>query len=57
MRCYTHFEWLSLRKDVFTDTKILILKLLLAHLESAYSLIWGAREIWGKSGGETLALL
>ena len=57
MRCYTHFEWLSLRKDVFTDTKILILKLLLACLESAYSLIWGAREIWGKSGGETLALL
>ena len=31
--------------------------LLLAHLESAYSLIWGAREIWGKGGGETLALL
>ena len=30
---------------------------LLAHLESAYSLIWGAREIWGKGGGETLALL
>ena len=57
MRCYTHFEWLSLRKDVFTDTKILILKLLLASLESAYSLIWGAQEIWGKSGGETLALL
>ena len=37
--------------------KILILKLLLARLESAYSLIWGARETWGKSGGETLALL
>ena len=31
--------------------------LLLARLESAYSLIWGARDIWGKSGGETLALL
>ena len=30
---------------------------LLARLESAYSLIWGAREIWGKGGGETLALL
>ena len=26
-------------------------------LESAYSLNWGAREIWGKGGGETLALL
>ena len=26
-------------------------------LESAYSLNWGAREIWGKDGGETLALL
>ena len=26
-------------------------------LESAYSLNWGAREIWGKGEGETLALL
>ena len=34
----------SLRKDVFTDTKILILKLLLASFEAAYSLIWGALE-------------
>ena len=25
-------------------------------LEAAYSLNWGAREIWGKGGGETLAL-
>ena len=30
---------------------------LLAHLESAYSLIWGSHEIWGKGGGDTLALL
>ena len=34
-----------------------IQKLLLARLESAYSLIWGAQEILGKGGGETLALL
>ena len=33
------------------------IQFLLARLESAYSLIWGAREIWGKGGGETLALL
>ena len=26
-------------------------------LEAAYSLTWGAQEIWGKGGGETLALL
>ena len=26
-------------------------------LEAAYLLNWGAREIWGKGGGETLALL
>ena len=32
-------------------------KLLLAHLESAYSLIWGSHEIWGKGGGDTLAFL
>ena len=30
---------------------------LLARLESAYSLIWGSHEIWGKGGGDTLALL
>ena len=30
---------------------------LLAHLESAYSLIWGAHEIWGEGAGEPLALL
>ena len=26
-------------------------------LEAAYSLNWGAREIWGKGGGETSAVL
>ena len=25
-------------------------------LEAAYSLNWGAQKIWGKGGGETLAL-
>ena len=30
--------------------------LLLAHLEAAYSLIWGSHEIWGKGGVDTLAL-
>ena len=29
---------------------------LLACLESAYSLIWVSHEIWGKCGGDTLAL-
>ena len=47
----------SIRKHLFIHTQILIIKLLLAHLESAYSLIWSAREILGKGGGETLALL
>ena len=32
-------------------------KLLLAYLESAYSLIWGSHKIWGKGGGDTLDLL
>ena len=31
--------------------------LIACSLEAAYSLNWGAREIWGKGGGETLALL
>ena len=26
-------------------------------LQAAYSLNWGAQEIWGKGGGETLAPL
>ena len=32
-------------------------KLLLARLESAYSLIWGSHKIWGKGGWDTLDLL
>ena len=31
--------------------------LLLARLESAYSLIWGSHEIWRRGGGDTLAFL
>ena len=31
--------------------------LVAGSLEAAYSLNWGAQEIWGKGGGETLALL
>ena len=30
--------------------------ILLAHLDSTYSLIWGSHKIWGKGGGEPLAL-
>ena len=33
------------------------LGLIAGSLEAAYSLNWGAQEIWGKGGGETLALL
>ena len=40
-----------------TDKSSNRIELLLARLESAYSLIWGAQEILGKGGGETLALL
>ena len=29
---------------------------LLARLESAYSLIWGSHEIWGKGGGSTFMI-
>ena len=31
--------------------------LVAGSLEAAYSLNWGAQEIWEKGGGETLALL
>ena len=40
----------------FTEKK-LHLCVVAGSLEAAYSLNWGAREIWGKGGGETLALL
>ena len=48
MRCYTHFEWLSLRKDVFTDTKILILKLLLAQFRVSLFIDLGCPRDLGK---------
>ena len=32
-------------------------RLIAGSLESAYSLNWGAQEIWGNGGGETLAPL
>ena len=34
-----------------------IVVIIAGSLEAACSLNWGAREIWGKGGGETLALL
>ena len=39
------------------DINVSIMSLIAGSLEAAYSLNWGAREIWGKGGGETLALL
>ena len=42
--------WAAIRLDLFRF-------IIAGSLESAYSLNWGAQEIWGKSGGETLALL
>ena len=38
-------------------TKFCQCQFIAGSLEAAYSLNWGAREIWGKGGGETLALL
>ena len=32
-------------------------EIIAGSLEAAYSLNWGAQKIWGKGGGETLALL
>ena len=43
------------RDILFCD--ILYYFLVAGSLEAAYSLNWGAREVWGKGGGETLALL
>ena len=37
--------------DVFNSIQFILIVLLLAHLESAYSLIWGSHKIWGKVVG------
>ena len=37
--------------------KVQFFTIFAGSLEAAYSLNWGAQEIWGKGGGETLALL
>ena len=42
---------------LFIIALLLLFNLLLARLESAYSLIWGSHKIWGKVGGNALALL
>ena len=51
------FRFIVFREPIRTWQEEVFYSLLLARLESAYSLIWGAQEILGKGGGETLALL
>ena len=36
---------------------LILIDIIAGSLESAYSLNWGAQEIWGKGGRDTLALL
>ena len=43
--------------DISNVKTFLNFQVIAGLLEAAYSLNWGAREIWGKGGGETLALL
>ena len=42
---------------VVCGNKALQNSIIAGSLEAAYSLNWGAREIWGTGGGQTLALL
>ena len=41
----------------FSDFQYHYSSFIAGSLETAYSLNWGAQKIWGKGGGETLALL
>ena len=50
----TYFTFLFFSSE---RVKIILLHVIAGSLEAAYSLNWGAREIWGKGGEETLALL
>ena len=45
------------QKCIRSSRMLIVSELFAGSLESAYSLNWGAREIWGKGEGETLALL
>ena len=47
----------SMKKVILPAVKFITLALLLARLESAYSLISCSHKIWGKGGGDTLDLL
>ena len=47
----------DLRETVLVAIILYYPGIVAGSLEAAYSLNWGAREIWGKGGGETLALL
>ena len=40
-----------------SNIKNIPISLVACSLEAAYLLNWGAQEIWGKGGGEALALL
>ena len=60
LKLYKNTEILKLVKNWFQKCIFcgkFCKKLLLACLESAYSLIWGSHKIWGKGGGDTLDLL
>ena len=45
------------RFDLIALRRYLTMRIVAGSLEAAYSLNWGAQKIWGKGGGETLALL
>ena len=52
-----YFSSFVVKFDLFTPVNSVHCKLLLAHLESAYSLMWGAHNTWGQGDGEPLTLL
>ena len=52
-----NFEGVSILKFFHTIDIYKMAAIFAGLLEAAYSLNWGTQEIWGKSGGETLALL
>ena len=57
IRKYCSFIPSFIRSSVHSFFPSFIHSFIAGSLESGYSLNWGAREIWGKGGGVTLALL
>ena len=55
--CTNHVVVPDILENCISCTATTFQSSIAGSLEAAYSFNWGAQEIWGKDGGNTLALL